>query len=49
MAACRSIGVSLIGGHTEITSGLSRPIVVGQMLGEVNKRRLVRTDGALER
>jgi hydrogenase maturation factor len=46
MAACRSIGVSLIGGHTEITSGLSRPIVVGQMLGEVNKRRLVRTDGA---
>ncbi len=44
--ACKSIGVSLIGGHTEITSGLSRPIVVGQMLGEVEKHRLVRTNRA---
>ena len=46
MTACKSIGVSLIGGHTEITGGLSRPIVVGQMLGEVEKHRLVRTNGA---
>jgi hydrogenase expression/formation protein HypE len=46
--ACQSIGVSLVGGHTEITSGLSRPIVVGQMLGEVDKERLVRADGARE-
>jgi hydrogenase maturation factor len=46
MEACKSIGVSLIGGHTEITCGLSRPIVVGQMLGEVEKHRLVRTNGA---
>ncbi len=46
MKACKSIGVSLIGGHTEITGGLSRPIVVGQMLGEVEKDRLVQTNGA---
>jgi hydrogenase maturation factor len=46
MEACKSIGVSLVGGHTEITCGLSRPIVVGQMLGEVEKHRLVRTNGA---
>ena len=46
MEACKSIGVSLIGGHTEITGGLSRPIVVGQMLGEVEKHRLLRTNGA---
>jgi hydrogenase maturation factor len=44
--ACKSIGVSLVGGHTEVTSGLNRPIVVGQMLGEVEKHRLVRTNGA---
>jgi hydrogenase expression/formation protein HypE len=44
--ACRSIGVSLIGGHTEITGGLRRPIVVGLMLGEVDKDKLVRSDGA---
>jgi len=46
LKACESIGVSLIGGHTEITTGLTRPIVVGQMLGEVDKRALVRADGA---
>lgn len=46
LEACRAIGVSLVGGHTEITAGLSRPIVVGQMLGEVDKDKLVRADGA---
>jgi hydrogenase expression/formation protein HypE len=46
LEACRPIGVSLIGGHTEITGGLSRPIVVGLMLGEVDKDKLVRSDGA---
>jgi hydrogenase maturation factor len=45
--ACRSIGVSLVGGHTEITSGLTRPIVAGQMLGEVDKDRLIRTNRAM--
>ena len=44
--ACASLGVSLIGGHTEITPGLTRPIVVGQMLGEVDKDKLVRANGA---
>jgi hydrogenase maturation factor len=44
--ACRSIGVTLIGGHTEITAGLTRAIVVGQMLGEADKENLVRADGA---
>ncbi len=41
LTACAELGVSLIGGHTEITAGLDRPIVVGTMLGEVEKRRLV--------
>ena len=44
--ACQDLGVSLIGGHTEITSGIDRPIVVGQMLGEVEKDALVSTSGA---
>ena len=34
-AACAEVGATLCGGHTEITHGLDRPIVVGQMLGEV--------------
>jgi hydrogenase maturation factor len=44
--ACRSLGVAVVGGHTEITHNLDRPIVVGCMLGEVAKDRLVRTGGA---
>jgi hydrogenase maturation factor len=43
--ACRSLGIALCGGHTEITYGLDRPIVVGQMLGEVEGEALVTTDG----
>ncbi|MBZ5516165.1 MAG: AIR synthase family protein [Acidobacteriia bacterium] len=44
LQACRSLGITLCGGHTEITSGLDRPIVVGLMLGEVAKSRLVRKE-----
>ncbi len=44
--ACREINVTLCGGHTEITYGLDRPIVVGQMLGEVEKDQLVTSAGA---
>src|SRR5438477_405052 len=40
-AACDELDVALVGGHTEITHGLDRPIVVGAMLGEVAKDRLV--------
>jgi hydrogenase maturation factor len=29
---CEELGVTLGGGHTEITQGLDRPILVGQML-----------------
>jgi len=39
---CEELGVTLSGGHTEITQGLDRPILVGQMLGEVAPTRLVR-------
>lgn len=39
--ACREIGVVLCGGHTEITLGLDRPMVIGQMLGEVEKGKLI--------
>jgi hydrogenase expression/formation protein HypE len=46
VGACAELGVELVGGHTEITYGLDRPIVVGCMLGEVAPGRLVRPDGA---
>ncbi len=44
--ACDAVGASLVGGHTEVTSGLDRPILAGTMLGEVEKGRLVTTAGA---
>lgn len=44
LKACRALGITLCGGHTEITVGLDRPIVVGQMLGEVDPGKLVRKE-----
>lgn len=44
--ACTEIGVSLIGGHTETTPGLNRPILIGFMMGEAEKDRYVTTGGA---
>lgn len=44
LGACRRLGITLVGGHTEITPGLDRPIVVGQMLGDVEKSKLVRKE-----
>ncbi len=42
--SCRQLDISLCGGHAEITAGLERPILVGQMLGEASKDRLVTSD-----
>jgi hydrogenase expression/formation protein HypE len=43
--ACQALDVTLVGGHTEITYGLDRPVVVGHMLGEVAPERCVATSG----
>ena len=47
-AACSELGVTLCGGHTEITHGLHRPIVVGQMLAEVDRGAYLSGAGARE-
>ncbi|MCJ7751475.1 MAG: AIR synthase family protein [Armatimonadetes bacterium] len=44
--ACEELGIVPIGGHTEVTSSVERPVVVGCMLGEADPERLVTTDGA---
>jgi hydrogenase maturation factor len=43
---CQDIGACLVGGHTEITYGLDRPILVGTMIGEVDRGKLVTPRGA---
>ena len=45
-AACAELDVVLVGGHTEITHGIDRPLVVGCMLGDMAPEQLVRPDGA---
>lgn len=45
-SACELLGISLTGGHTEVTHGIDRPIVVGHMLGTVKKDRLITSAGA---
>ena len=45
-AACMEIGVALVGGHTETTPGLDRPILIGLMMGEASKEDYVTTGGA---
>jgi len=47
-AACAELGITLVGGHTEVTYDLARPILVGMMLGEVERDRLVTSAGAEE-
>lgn len=44
--ACSEMQVSVIGGHTEITTGLDRPILAGTLIGEVERERLVTPRGA---
>jgi len=44
--ACTEIGVSLVGGHTETTPGLDRPILIGFMTGEATRESYVTTGGA---
>ncbi len=45
-AACKEKGISLIGGHTEITHGIDRPILSATMIGEVEKAHLITPAGA---
>jgi hydrogenase maturation factor len=44
--ACQSFGITVVGGHTEVTYGLDRPILSGHMLGEVDAASLISTSGA---
>jgi hydrogenase maturation factor len=42
VSACDQLGIELVGGHTEVTIGIDRPIVAGVMLGEAAPEDIVR-------
>ncbi len=44
--AAKQVGVAVVGGHTEVTTGLKRPIVIGYMVGVVPSNRYVTSNGA---
>jgi hydrogenase maturation factor len=46
LTACTSLGITLVGGHTEIAQGFHRPVVVGCMLGEIAEDSIITTSGA---
>ncbi|MBC2710324.1 MAG: HAD hydrolase-like protein [Desulfosarcina sp.] len=40
-AACTASGITLCGGHTEITDAVSRPVVTGMMAGTIARKDLI--------
>jgi len=44
--ACKVLGITVIGGHTEITHGIHRPILAATMVGEVSPGALITPRGA---
>ena len=46
LSACDSLGISLVGGHTELTYGFKRPVIVGCMLAEAEDQPIITTSGA---
>lgn len=44
--ACRELHIIVAGGHSEITSTVSQPVIAGSMLGAVGRDSIVSTGGA---
>ena len=43
--ACQKLGICVIGGHTEVTYGIDRPILAGTLIGEVDREALITPRG----
>jgi hydrogenase maturation factor len=47
--AAKGLGVAVVGGHSEVTPGLKRPIVIGYMVGVVSRKKYVTSHTARPR
>jgi hydrogenase expression/formation protein HypE len=45
-ASARRMGVAITGGHTEVTDAVTRPVLIGAMIGFSQNRRLLSSGGA---
>ncbi len=44
--AAKELGIAIVGGHSEVTPSIRRPIIVATAIGEAEKAKLVRSSGA---
>jgi hydrogenase maturation factor len=44
--ASKQLGVAVVGGHSEVTVGINRPIIITTAIGETVDKKFVRTSGA---
>jgi hydrogenase maturation factor len=44
--ACRTLGIAVTGGHTEVTDAVTRPVVAGDMQGLLVSSRIITAGGA---
>ena len=44
--AAKNYHISILGGHTEVTHNLDRPILISTLIGEVAKDKLITPQGA---
>jgi len=44
--AAKKLGISIVGGHSEVTPGINRPILIATAIGETTKNRFVKTGNA---
>jgi len=43
--ACEELDIAVTGGHTEVTSGVDQPVIIGTMMGAVSAKKLVMSSG----
>lgn len=46
--ASKEIGIEILGGHTEVTSAVNRPVISGTVLGKTRNRHFISSGGAQE-
>ncbi len=44
--AAKELGIAIVGGHSEVTPGIKRPIIVATAMGETEKGKFVQSSGA---
>jgi len=44
--AAKELGIAIVGGHSEVTPSIKRPIIVATAMGEAEKDKLVQSSGA---